>query len=349
MPALRRGPGGRAAPACAPPPRRSRCSYGLADPPGAFLALIRGWIGQQPGPHRSTARGSRPTVTAPGAAAGPDPRRRHGRAGAGNRHRRDRGRLRGGGTGWRAAAGGGPGGVRARCRPRHPRRRAPHRHPFDRAGGAAAVVALPLAAGDRRHRGAGRAERRRGGRLPCRRSTAPCTAWRSASASTMLGVSVDYPVLMIGHRKRGEPAAGTRARIGPTFMLAVLTAALGPVGHGVLGVPGPGAARRVRRGRAGDRGGGDLVAAAAADRCRRPCARRRRRRRLAGAGRAAAAVAPARAAARGAPPAWLAGRARRPGLGGRPGQPSSPVPAASRALDAELRAALGAPDVGPAR
>ena len=37
--------------------------------------------------------------------------------------------------------------------------------------------------------------------------------------TTMLGVSVDYPVLMIGHRKRGEPAQDTRARIGRAFVL----------------------------------------------------------------------------------------------------------------------------------
>lgn len=45
--------------------------------------------------------------------------------------------------------------------------------------------------------------------------------------ATMLGVSVDYPVLMIGHRKRGEPAPATRARIGRAFRLAVACAVLG--------------------------------------------------------------------------------------------------------------------------
>ncbi len=45
--------------------------------------------------------------------------------------------------------------------------------------------------------------------------------------ATMLGVSVDYPVLMIGHRKRGEPAPATRARIGTAFVLAVVAALLG--------------------------------------------------------------------------------------------------------------------------
>ncbi len=47
---------------------------------------------------------------------------------------------------------------------------------------------------------------------------------------TMLGVTVDYPVLLIGHRKRNEPASGTLMRIGPTLLLAVVTAALGLTG-----------------------------------------------------------------------------------------------------------------------
>ena len=44
---------------------------------------------------------------------------------------------------------------------------------------------------------------------------------------TMLGVTVDYPVLLIGHRKRGEAAIGTLRRIGQAFTLAVVTAASG--------------------------------------------------------------------------------------------------------------------------
>ena len=55
---------------------------------------------------------------------------------------------------------------------------------------------------------------------------------------TMLGVTVDYPVLLIGHRKRAEQAAGTLQRIGPTFNLAVLTAALGLTGMMFSGFPG---------------------------------------------------------------------------------------------------------------
>lgn len=55
---------------------------------------------------------------------------------------------------------------------------------------------------------------------------------------TMLGVTVDYPVLLIGHRKPGEPGPATLARIGPAFRLAVLTAALGLTGMVFSGFPG---------------------------------------------------------------------------------------------------------------
>ncbi len=55
---------------------------------------------------------------------------------------------------------------------------------------------------------------------------------------TMLGVTVDYPVLFIGHRKDGEPASGTLHRIGRAFALAVLCAALGLTGMVFTGFPG---------------------------------------------------------------------------------------------------------------
>ncbi len=55
---------------------------------------------------------------------------------------------------------------------------------------------------------------------------------------TMLGVSVDYPVLLIGHRKRGEAPAGTLKRIGRAFTLAVLTALIGLTGMVFSGFPG---------------------------------------------------------------------------------------------------------------
>jgi predicted exporter len=55
---------------------------------------------------------------------------------------------------------------------------------------------------------------------------------------TMLGVTVDYPVLLIGHRKAGEPAAGTLHRIGRAFALAVACATLGLSGMVFAGFPG---------------------------------------------------------------------------------------------------------------
>lgn len=162
--------------------------------------------------------------------------------------------------------------------------------------------------------------------------------------ATMLGVSVDYPVLMIGHRKRGEPAAATRARIGPAFILAVVTATLGLAAMVLSGFPG--------LAQLGVFAAVGLATAAAATWWLLP--------RLV----VAANLAPVAAGN----PAWLLRVERlRQGrlLGllpvlaaagwlGAIGGPAwegdlanlSPVPAASRALDAELRGALGAPDVG---
>ena len=55
---------------------------------------------------------------------------------------------------------------------------------------------------------------------------------------TMLGVTVDYPVLLIGHRKLGEAAPATLRRIGRAFVLAVACAALGLTGMVFAGFPG---------------------------------------------------------------------------------------------------------------
>jgi predicted exporter len=55
---------------------------------------------------------------------------------------------------------------------------------------------------------------------------------------TMLGVTVDYPVLLVGHRKQGEAAPATLRRIGQAFTLAVITAALGLTGMLSSGFPG---------------------------------------------------------------------------------------------------------------
>ncbi|MGH7043587.1 MAG: MMPL family transporter [Acetobacteraceae bacterium] len=54
---------------------------------------------------------------------------------------------------------------------------------------------------------------------------------------TMLGVSVDYPVLLVGHRKRGESPPATFRRIGRTFALAAATATLGLSGMVFSGFP----------------------------------------------------------------------------------------------------------------
>jgi len=162
--------------------------------------------------------------------------------------------------------------------------------------------------------------------------------------ATMLGVSVDYPVLLIGHRKRGEPAAATRARIGPAFILAVVTATLGLAAMVLSGFPG--------LAQLGVFAAAGLATAAMATWWLLP--------RLV----VAANLAPVAAGN----PAWLlrVERLRRGRLLGllpvalaggwllAVGGPVwegdlanlSPVPAASRALDAELRAALGAPDAG---
>lgn len=55
---------------------------------------------------------------------------------------------------------------------------------------------------------------------------------------TMLGVSLDYPVLLIGHRDAGEGPQATLRRIGPSLRLAVLTAVLGLTGMLLCGLPG---------------------------------------------------------------------------------------------------------------
>jgi predicted exporter len=55
---------------------------------------------------------------------------------------------------------------------------------------------------------------------------------------TMMGVTADYPVLLIGHRKQGEAAPATLRRIGSSFRLAVTSAALGLTGMLFSGLPG---------------------------------------------------------------------------------------------------------------
>jgi predicted exporter len=55
---------------------------------------------------------------------------------------------------------------------------------------------------------------------------------------TMLGVTLDYPVLLVGHRKHGEAAPDTLRRIGQAFRLTVVAAALGLTGMLFSGFPG---------------------------------------------------------------------------------------------------------------
>ncbi|MFT8541286.1 MMPL family transporter [Acetobacter sp.] len=55
---------------------------------------------------------------------------------------------------------------------------------------------------------------------------------------TMLGVALDYPVLLIGHRDHGEGPQATLHRIGHSLRLGVATAVLGLTGMVFCGLPG---------------------------------------------------------------------------------------------------------------
>jgi predicted exporter len=55
---------------------------------------------------------------------------------------------------------------------------------------------------------------------------------------TMLGVTLDYPVLLVGHRKHREAASDTLRRIGQAFRLTVLSTTLGLTGMLFSGFPG---------------------------------------------------------------------------------------------------------------
>ncbi len=159
---------------------------------------------------------------------------------------------------------------------------------------------------------------------------------------TMLGVTVDYPILLVTLRQRGEVLPEAAARIWPTLRLAAAAAALGLVA--MLGSGFPGLVQLGLFAAAG------LLAAAGVTRWVLP--------RL---------LPEARIEARPLP-RWLAcplaGLRGRPGLalgvaavavavllalGGPRWQRDiaalSPVPRASQALDEELRRQLGAPDV----
>lgn len=161
---------------------------------------------------------------------------------------------------------------------------------------------------------------------------------------TMLGVTVDYPVLLIGHRKQREAAPATLRRIGQAFTLAVLTAALGLSGMLASGFPG--------LSQLGLFSAVGLLVAAAATRWLLPplivaadlapvpagdpsrLLRIERWRALRGAGAVLCLAALGYLLLRGGPE-W---ERRLTAL--------SPVPAPALALDAELRAELGTPDAG---
>ena len=161
---------------------------------------------------------------------------------------------------------------------------------------------------------------------------------------TMLGVTVDYPVLLIGHRKQMEAAPATLRRIGQAFTLAVLTAAIGLTGMLFSGFPG--------LSQLGLFSMTGILVAAATTRWLLPrlivaanlapvftgdptrLLRIERLRALRGLGVAACAMAAGYLLLVGGP-AWERDIAA-----------FSPVPASRLALDAELRAELGAPDPG---
>ena len=162
--------------------------------------------------------------------------------------------------------------------------------------------------------------------------------------SAMAGIAVDYPVLLIGHRKRGEAGDATRARIGPAFGLAVATAVLGLGGMVLSGLPGlmqlgafsavtlAGTAaatwivlpRLVVAAGLAPVASGELAWLSAIERVRR----------FRSWALVPAVLLLALVAARGGP-AWETDLAA-----------LSPVPAAARAMDQELRAALGAAEAG---
>lgn len=161
---------------------------------------------------------------------------------------------------------------------------------------------------------------------------------------TMLGVTLDYPVLLMGHRKAGERASGTIRRIGRTFALAVATATLGLTGIAFSGFPGLAqlgvfslvgllvAASATRWLLPSLIVAADLAPVSAGD----PARVLRIERLRAGRGWGVLAVCAAGVflAVVGGP-RWEGDLAA-----------LSPVPARARALDAVLRAELGVPDVG---
>ncbi len=160
---------------------------------------------------------------------------------------------------------------------------------------------------------------------------------------TMLGVIVDYPVLLIGHRKQAEPAPATLRRIGAAYTLAVACAALGLTGMLFSGFPGLAqlgvfSVAGVLAGAAATRWllprlivAADLAPVAAGSPAGVLRLEQLRRWRLCG-------LIPVLAA--------LALLLLHPPVLERDLAAISPVPQAASAQDATLRAEIGAPDVG---
>ncbi|WP_426955911.1 MMPL family transporter [Muricoccus radiodurans] len=159
--------------------------------------------------------------------------------------------------------------------------------------------------------------------------------------ATMLGVVVDYPILLLTARRPDETPGEAARRIWPTLRLAAGAAALGLTAMVASGFPG--LAQLGLFGAAGLLVGGavtrwvlpSLVPRAAAPARRLPHGLSAALAWIAGRRLAAGLIVAAAAGwlAFAGPPAWEDDVAR-----------LSPVPEAPRRLDAELRAQLGAPD-----
>ncbi len=161
---------------------------------------------------------------------------------------------------------------------------------------------------------------------------------------TMLGITLDYPVLLLGHRKQNEPVSGTLARIGKAFALSVTCVALGLTA--MMFSPFPGLSQLGLFALVGV-----LVAAGATRFLLPPLI-------------VAAGLAPVSAGRPERLPAWEALRRHRlwaalpvgaaiavlAVAGGVPLETDlahlSPVPLADQKLDEALRAEVGAPEVG---
>ncbi|WP_424813363.1 MMPL family transporter [Roseococcus sp. YIM B11640] len=160
---------------------------------------------------------------------------------------------------------------------------------------------------------------------------------------TMLGVTVDYPILLVTLRRPEESLPQAAARIWPSLRLAAAAAAVGLLA--MLGSGLPGLVQLAAFAGAG------LVAAAATTRWvlphLLPAETRIAARKLPG--WMARSLDGLRGRPRWAYGAILAAIAILAVMGGPPAQRDlaalSPIPAAQQALDGELRAQLGAPDV----